>query len=129
MTNSMEPRSSDLWRALAAACALVASVGLWSDPVAALVDKLSAGRVSWSLPGAGAAPGFNARIETVPSGAEVRVDGQDRGTTPFLGNIVCREGEPVSIEVSKKGFRPWVRNPLCRHGGTLEVTATLEAQP
>lgn len=132
MSDRFERRRQEIWRALGAACALVASVGLWAEPMVALVDRVSGVRPvlsSWAPGSFGVEPGFNARIETVPAGAEVRVDGEVRGETPFLGNIACRAGEPVEIKLSKKGFRPWIRNPICRDTGTLEVSAKLREAP
>lgn len=114
--------SLDAWRAFGAACALVASVGFWAEPISSWA---AGGTIPWL--GAGESSGFNARIDSEPPGADIFIDGTLRGTAPFLGSVSCKPDQAVEIKLSKKGFRPWVRNPLCRHGATLEITARLKS--
>ncbi len=50
---------------------------------------------------------------------------QKRGTTPFLGNVACSQGEKVKIEIELAGFAPWRRELECRENGQLTVDAKL----
>jgi len=116
------------WRLLAALCGVVFVSGIFWGSIQEAVAPSGVVSVRDLLSGvSGPSRGFHARILSAPAGADVAIQGKPRGQTPFFGNVSCREGEEVVIEVSAKGFRLWTRNPLCREGGTLEITARLEA--
>ena len=134
-SSSSSPSRTDLWQLIGAACALIAMVGFWAGPLNTLFGENAtngaffAGKKATNgafFAGKKATPGFNVRIVSDPTGAEVNIQGQARGVTPFLGNVPCTEDQEIHIELSSKGFRPWVRNPLCRVGKTLEIDARLQ---
>jgi PEGA domain len=61
-------------------------------------------------------------IESEPSGANVIVDGETVGRTPFLGSNGVAGGKEAEVRVELPGFKPWV--------GTLKggVNARLRAK-
>lgn len=81
-------------------------------------------------PPGGAAPraGFTVRVESEPSGAELKVDGQPRGTTPLdLPNVV---GRPV-LALSLEGYRDWeaqltTSGPLTLKAELLSLSGALQ---
>lgn len=50
----------------------------------------------------------------------VYVDGELVGNTPFAGDLSCRRGEPVTIEIVPRKGPAIVRTPVC-HSGAIEV--------
>ena len=110
---------------LAAVCALVLAAALFQGPLLGRMPPGVADAAS-KLPGFGASQGFVAQILSEPSGAEVRIDGVLRGTTPFFGNARCRADEEIVIEVVADGYKTWQRRLPCRVGDTLTATARLE---
>lgn len=78
------------------------------------------------LLGIAPAPGFMLQVTSRPSGAAVRIDGIERGKTPALLNVTCRQGEKVVIEVELAG-RSTRRTVECREGGRLEANLPLPA--
>ena len=120
----MNPRA-ELCRLLAVACLLAALLVFFRLPLLVLAAKT--GEIGNPLAGLfGPAEGFFARIHSSPSGATVRVDGKERGETPFFGNVACSAGERVVIEVELTGFEVWRRELECRENGQLEVDAKLK---
>lgn len=116
---------AELCRLLAAACLLAALLVFFRLPLLALAAKT--GQMGNPLAGLlGPAEGFFARVHSTPSGAKIRVDGQERGETPFFGNVECSAGEKVVIEVDLAGFEIWRRELECRKNGQLEVDAKLK---
>ncbi|MEM6796877.1 MAG: hypothetical protein AAF725_23085, partial [Acidobacteriota bacterium] len=89
---------------LAAGCCLLYLSGIvFYQPLAdAMPGELS--RSLERIPGVGASGGFMAQILSEPPGAAVAIDGKPRGTAPFFGNVACREGEKVRLEVRAEGF-------------------------
>ena len=73
------------------------------------------------------AEGFMVRVVSRPSGATVRIDDTERGSTPLFGNVACQDGQDVRIAVAKQGFPVWSRTVPCRVGGELTVQANLGA--
>jgi hypothetical protein len=47
-------------------------------------------------------------IESDPAGAKVIVDGEDVGTTPFLGSNNVAPGKDAEVRVELPGYKPWV---------------------
>ena len=124
MTRSQ--RITDGLRLWTAACALALVVLLFRQPLSEQIVP----RVVGALGGVQAgrpAPGFVVRItSTPPSRGAVWIDGVERGTVPFFGNVRCRDGDPARIELRADGFRPWTRTVTCRDGGSLEAHARLD---
>ena len=117
-------RFAPLFRLAGAACALVLALALFQAPLRQISPAVE--DVMTTLPGMGASRGFVMQVLSTPSGAEIRIDSQPRGTTPFFGNVTCRDGQEVAIEVIGEGRPPWRRVVPCREGGTLRVTARLD---
>ncbi|MEO1369490.1 MAG: PEGA domain-containing protein [Acidobacteriota bacterium] len=113
------------FRAGAAACALALSIFVFSDPLLTVLPPTVATTLD-AVPGLGSSRGFVAQILSEPTGASVRIDGVERGTTPFFGNVQCRAGSDVEIEVAADGYATWRRELPCREGDTLKATARLE---
>ena len=115
----------ELCRLLAVACLLAAVLVFFRLPLSVLAAK--AGQMGNPLAGLlGPADGFFARVHSTPSGAKIRVDGKERGETPFFGNVECSAGDKVVIEVDLAGFEIWRRELECRENGQLEVDAKLK---
>lgn len=115
-------------RVLAGFALLVLSFNLWSEPlrlvlgprvrpvaehfgVSGLLDRPSAG--------------FMLQITSIPTGATFAVQGQERGNTPAMANVACRDGEAVVITVRKEGFAEYHRRVECREGRILQLRARL----
>lgn len=117
-------------RWVAALATLAAVVLLFRAPLAhtllpGLDRTLSVSGVDAALH-LGPAPGFQLRAASEPPGGELFADGEALGTLPLLGNVVCRNGQEVELEVRLAGHAPWRRTVECREFGTLEITARLE---
>ncbi len=72
-----------------------------------------------------AATGFMVRVVSEPSGGRVSINGAERGSAPFFGNVACQDGQEVTLVVEKQGYSPWRREVPCRVGGELTVRARL----
>ena len=72
-----------------------------------------------------AAKGFLVRVVSEPRGGRVSINGAERGSAPFFGNVVCGDGQEVTLVVEKQGFPPWRRKVPCRVGGELTIRARL----
>lgn len=117
-------RLASLFRLLAALALLAAALLFFAAPLRTLAARLERG--GNPLAGVfGPAPGFLARIDSRPKGASIRIDGRDRGKTPFLGNVACSRGEKIAIEIEAQGYQPWKRELECRVDGQLEISAQL----
>ena len=118
-------------RLLSALAWLVFAVALFGRPLdAALGHRMApvfeAVGVDHLL-GDAPARGFLLQVTSRPKGARVIVAGQERGQTPALINVVCRQGEPVVFVVELAG-RPAVENQVeCREGGRLVADIPLPA--
>ena len=69
----------------------------------------------------GSASEIHARINSVPTGANVKVDGADVGTTPLEIELPCCFHD---VTISKRGFKPWTA--MVRNNGHANVTAHLK---
>lgn len=114
-------------RWVAAVALLVAVVSLLREPLGHVLPGFD-GTLNTSGLGAalGPAPGFLIRADSVPKGASLWIDGEAHGTLPLLGNVVCRDGDEVKLEIRLDGYATWRRTVQCREGGELEVTARLQ---
>ncbi len=120
----MNPKLAGLFRLLAALSLLVAALVFFELPLRLLAAR--AGAIGNPLAGLfGPAPGFMATIQSQPPGAAIRIDGKNRGVTPFLGNVAGRQGERVAVEIALAGYKPWKRELDCRENGQLSVEAKL----
>ncbi len=63
-------------------------------------------------------------VSSVPSGADIEVDGSFVGNTP--SHISVTQGDHV-VRVSKAGFKPWERKLKASSGSTARIDAELEA--
>ncbi len=73
------------------------------------------------------APGFVLQIGSRPSGATVLVDDTERGATPAFLNVVCSDGQGVTLTVRKPGFVEFRQTIPCREG--QRAVATIQLQP
>jgi hypothetical protein len=69
----------------------------------------------------GQASEIHARINSIPTGANVKVDGADVGTTPLEIELPCCFHD---VTISKPGFKPWTA--MVRNNGHANVTAHLK---
>ncbi len=109
-------------RLAGSALLLAAVLAFFAEPLRLVLGPRLA-LPGWS--GSTAARGFMLRIVSTPPAARVTVDGEDRGATPALVNVVCHDGEEVTIAVHMRGFPRWQRTVACREGGSLVVNAKL----
>ncbi|MEM8930870.1 MAG: hypothetical protein AAGE94_06835 [Acidobacteriota bacterium] len=118
------PSREDLLRLWIACCGLALvtlvfrlplSQEIW--PRAFTLAEMSSGQ---------AAPGFVVNVTAEPTMGAVWIDGVERGPIPFFGNVRCRDGDAVTIEVRTAGHRAWSRTIACREGGSLDVRARLQ---
>jgi hypothetical protein len=111
---------------LASGALVLASVlAFFWQPLRAVVEPGLGGagvEVPWNRPAAG----FLMEITSEPSGARFAVNGEERGQTPALANVLCLDGQEVEIAVDLEGFAPYRRTVVCREGGRLQVRARLE---
>lgn len=105
----------EIWRWLGTLAATVAIVTLFWGPLVAIVENRP--------PAEQRARGFHAGIYSEPGGARVIIQGRLRGTTPWIGNVSCRNEESISIQVQLQGFETWARTLPCREGKSLEINA------
>jgi hypothetical protein len=52
--------------------------------------------------------------------SEVYVNGEMVGNTPYAGDLTCKSGEPVKIEIVPRKGAVIERSPICR-GKRIEV--------
>lgn len=69
--------------------------------------------------------GFGLSVQSAPPGAQVVVDGQDKGQTPLVTSVECTVGEPVAVEVRKPGRKPQRRTTVCRKDQLVELEIQL----
>ncbi len=86
-------------------------------PTGAVVDA-SGERVRWFQ-------GFGVSVESVPAGAMVLVNGQERGDTPLTTSVECVPGQAVEVEVRPPGRAAQRRTTRCRQDQLVEITFEL----
>lgn len=64
-------------------------------------------------------------VDSTPGGAEVVLDGQNLGPTPYSTNLTCASGASRQLEVKKSGYASAKFAVECGHG-TARVSATLK---
>jgi hypothetical protein len=116
---------AQLLRLLAALFLLLAVLNFFRPQLVAFVDVGSQGAEGLAAM-LDPPKGFMVQALSEPGGARIEIDGRDRGFTPFLGNVSCREGEDVVLTVRAPGYQPWQRKVACREDGQLEIKAQLE---
>ena len=117
------------FRCLFALSLWVLAFGLFREPLTQIFwPRVSdtAQELGLPLPDSGPRRGFMMQINSTPSGAAFFVDGTERGHTPALANVACRQGDSVELRVVKEGFAEYHRTVECREGGRLQVRARLE---
>lgn len=117
-------RLAGIFRLLAAVAWLTLALAVFRVPLGRTFGSWAhaTGVASLFLP---AAPGFMLRVDSVPPGGRLRVNGEDHGEVPMMANVPCSEGETVVLQLVKDGFAPWEREVGCREGRTLTVRARL----
>ncbi len=83
------------------------------------------------LPGAqtgsrAGARGFIVTARPNPAGTRLWWDGQERGSTPVVANVRCREGADVELGLRAEGYAPWAKTVACREGGSLLIKPRLD---
>ncbi len=68
-------------------------------------------------------------VESEPSGATIRVNGNDQGETPVSVGLDCLPGVPVQVEFSKRGYERAKHTALCPKDAMLKLTARLRKAP
>jgi hypothetical protein len=71
------------------------------------------------------APSFLLEITSVPSGARIMIGRGERGTTPAVANVRCKEGEDVVVTVVAPGYDRWLHQLTCHPGDTVTLRADL----
>ncbi|MBN1205501.1 MAG: protein kinase [Myxococcaceae bacterium] len=111
------PREETLWRPrrrfawgrwalrLAVLGALVAG-GLWAWPRRESLLPSAQQAVRGALTSAPSSPP-PLIVGSEPTGARVRVNGQDMGTTPLVMDNDFPPGEEIPLEVTLRGYKPW----------------------
>ena len=56
-----------------------------------------------------------------PPGSEVYVKGRRKGTSPFVGDVVCTAGETITIEVLPPTGMPLAFTRVCEPGSPIHV--------
>jgi len=117
----MTARLAGALRAVSGLAWLIAALAFFWVPLGWLAGSIDLDVLDFSRP----SPGFMLRVLSTPSGADVRIDGQDRGSAPLFTNVACTQGQPVTIQVVKAGYAPWERTVECREEQTLLVQPRL----
>jgi serine/threonine-protein kinase len=60
-------------------------------------------------------------IGSVPAGARVVINGQDKGTTPLMMDNDYPPGQEISFEVTLRGYKPWKGSFIGSAPGQFEV--------
>ncbi|MEM9554161.1 MAG: hypothetical protein AAGC60_07870 [Acidobacteriota bacterium] len=117
-------RLASALRLLAAVCLLLAVTAFFREPLRYAASHVVPG-LSASFGVAAPASGFMLEMRASVPGARLLVDGVERGTSPFLGNIECRADDEVVLVVEAPGHSSWSRTVVCREGGRLVATPVL----
>ncbi|MBW2733239.1 MAG: PEGA domain-containing protein [Deltaproteobacteria bacterium] len=66
------------------------------------------------------------QLSSVPSGAEVFIEGESRGKTPLTLQEYCR-ARVVRVRVTTQGYASWTWHGVCPKKGVLVLRANLQA--
>lgn len=66
------------------------------------------------------------RVSSIPSGAEVFIEGERRGKTPLTLREYCR-ARVVRVRVTTAGYANWTWHGVCPKEGRLDLSAHLQA--
>lgn len=123
-------RTIELLRLLSAVSLLLLVILLLRQPLTWLLGDRVTGAATSLSPSALLPPpkakGFHLEASSEPSGAILRINGKEHGTTPFIGNVICRADDPVLLEVEAAGMKAWQRTVPCRQGEVLRINARLD---
>lgn len=118
-----------LLRVVSSACLVLLALAVFERPLTLVLGPRAIPAVSRiplpALLGPRPARGFMVKLVSEPSGAQVLIDGAERGSAPLFANVACENGQEVAIEVVQPGYPPWRRTVSCRVGGDLTVRARL----
>jgi hypothetical protein len=64
-------------------------------------------------------------VESEPESASVRVDGNDKGSTPASITLDCMPGKPIKVEVTRKGYESAQHLTFCRANTMIKLYARL----
>ncbi len=125
MKGDGQRRVASVLRLIASAALLVAVVAFFYRPLTLVVGPMLYHVGLPSMFADPSAPGFVLQVVSQPPGAEVRIGGTLRGTTPAMLNVACRNGEDVPIEIRKSGYPVFRRTILCREGVPAQARVDL----
>lgn len=66
-------------------------------------------------------------IRSMPDGGTVKVDGRERGVTPAVLELECKERR-LHLTVQKPGFEPWAQDAPCYPGTEIRIDAALATE-
>jgi hypothetical protein len=64
-------------------------------------------------------------VESQPENASVRVDGNDKGSTPASITLDCLPGKPIKVEVARKGYESAQHHTFCRTNTMIKLDVRL----
>lgn len=64
-------------------------------------------------------------VESEPENAAVRVDGNDKGSTPASITLDCIPGKPIKVEVTRKGYESAQHLTFCRSNTMIKLDVRL----
>jgi hypothetical protein len=64
-------------------------------------------------------------VESEPENASVRVDGNDKGSTPASITLDCMPGKPIKVEVTRRGYESAQHLTFCRANTMIKLYARL----
>jgi hypothetical protein len=64
-------------------------------------------------------------VESEPENASVRVDGNDKGSTPASITLDCLPGKPIKVEVTRKGYESAQHLTFCRTNTMIKLDVRL----
>lgn len=123
------PRTVALLRLVASTALLVCVLTLFYQPLDAAFGPTvrpavaNSGLESVLAP---SAKGFNLQLTTQPSQATLRIDGKERGQTPALVNVRCRDGQEVQLILRKEAFLELTHTLICDEGEHITLELTLQ---
>jgi hypothetical protein len=120
-------RATALW--LGAAVVAVGALGLWSlaarPPAGRSLEPLRTSTDPRTGEQVAAFSGFAVAIDTEPPGAQVLIDGVERGEAPVLAGVDCGPGEEVEIRAAQRGAGEASAVTTCRPDTLVKLTLRL----